>query len=186
MNRSKAIAIAAPAPAMPFSTKALVAAVAAAAVLAALLLATSPARAQQRANVRVGTLDCAIGGGVGLIITSQKEMYCRFVPANGSRSERYAGAIRKFGLDIGVTQRGQMIWAVYAATRPGPGMLGGDYVGGSAEATVGAGIGANALFGGAGRSFALQPLSVQGQIGANLALGVSQLSLRPLRPVVRR
>ena len=46
-----------------------------------------------------------------------------------------------------------------------------------AEATAGAGLGANLLVGGTGRSFSLQPLSVQGQTGLNFAAGVTTLTL---------
>jgi len=38
------------------------------------------------------------------------------------------------------------------------------------------------LFGGSGRSFALQPLSLQGQVGLDLTLVVSGLELRWLPP----
>jgi hypothetical protein len=63
----------------------------------------------------------------------------------------------------------------------GRGSLAGSYVGASAEATVGAGLGANVLVGGFQRSVALQPVSVSGQTGLNFALGVGDLELRPAR-----
>ena len=59
------------------------------------------------------------------------------------------------------------------------GALAGGYAGVSAEATAGLGIGANALLGGSNKSIALQPLSVQGQEGLNIAVGVAELRLRP-------
>jgi hypothetical protein len=52
-------------------------------------------------------------------------------------------------------------------------------VGVSGGITAGVGVGANVLFGGSNRTIALQPLSVEGQVGINLALGVSGLALRP-------
>jgi hypothetical protein len=61
------------------------------------------------------------------------------------------------------------------------GALAGEYGGASAEATVGAGLGANVLVGGSDRTVSLQPVSVQGQAGLNLAVGVSGLTLRPAR-----
>ena len=39
------------------------------------------------------------------------------------------------------------------------------------------GAGANVLVGGSNRTFALQPLSVEGQIGLNFAVGISDLVL---------
>ena len=75
-----------------------------------------------------------------------------------------------------------MAWGVFAPTnRIGYGDLAGSYVGASASATVGVGLGANALVGGSGNTFALQPVSVQGQTGLSVAAGVAGLELRPAR-----
>lgn len=145
-----------------------------------LSVATLPASAQQR--VKVGTLTCDISGGIGMIIASQKTMACRFMPSRGGQ-EVYVGSITKFGLDVGATSGGRMVWAVYAPTSRSRAVLAGAYAGGSAEATVGAGIGANVLFGGNERTISLQPVSLQGQTGLNLAVGVSGLELQPARAV---
>ncbi len=146
----------------------------------AVILAPASAPAQDR--IKAGTLDCDISGGIGFIIGSKKAVNCNFVPAApGWPQEVYTGNISKFGLDIGATSGGRMIWSVFAASTPAPHALAGEYVGASAEATVAAGLGANALVGGSNRSVALQPLSVQGQTGLNLAIGVSSLTLRPAR-----
>jgi hypothetical protein len=59
-----------------------------------------------------------------------------------------------------------------------PRSLVGSYGGLSAEATVGVGVGANALIGGSDKSIVLQPLSVQAQQGLNIAAGVASLQLR--------
>jgi Protein of unknown function (DUF992) len=92
---------------------------------------------------------------------------------------RGGGALRKFGLDLGYTEHSGLTWAVFAPARQiGPGDLAGYYVGVSAGASVGLGLGANALIGGSNNSFALQPLSVEGQSGVNLAIGVADLELR--------
>lgn len=143
-----------------------------------------PASGQQRL-VRTGTLQCDVSAGLGLIIGSSKEINCLYRPTRG-RAERYQGAIRHIGLDVGVTARGVMIWAVFAPSRPGPFALAGNYVGGSAEATVGVGAGANALVGGSSRTIALQPVSVQAQLGLNAAIGVAELRLRPSEAPARR
>lgn len=147
-------------------------------VLAAL---AAPALSQQANRVQVGTLTCDVAGGIGMIIGSSKEVQCLFTPGNPGPREVYVGVINKFGLDIGVTSGGQMVWAVYAPTNTRIAVLAGNYAGGSAEATVVAGLGANVLVGGSDRTVALQPLSVSGQTGLNLAAGVAELQLRPAR-----
>ena len=134
-----------------------------------------------QANVKIGALRCEVAGGLGLIIGSSKEMECRFISADGRR-EHYYGTIRKFGLDIGSTNAGTLAWDVFAPTAgPLHHALAGDYAGVAASATVGAGVGANAMVGGAGRSITLQPFSVQSQTGLDLAGGVSSMTLRPGR-----
>ena len=138
------------------------------------------AQSSGRQNTKIGLLNCNVAPGVGFIIGSSKSVTCRFTPNRG-RSENYAGTIKRFGLDIGATNRGKIVWAVFAPTRPGAGTLAGDYVGASAEATVGAGVGANVLVGGFGRSISLQPLSVQRQRGLDVALGVADLTLTSRR-----
>ena len=138
-----------------------------------------PALAQQ--PLKVGVLNCDVSGGVGLIVASKKDMICVFEGAGG-RVERYAGTIRKFGLDIGATQAGTIVWAVFAVSAERPaGALAGDYVGASGEATAGVGLGANVLVGGLGRSVSLQPVSLSGPTGLNIAVGVADLPLRPDR-----
>jgi hypothetical protein len=149
--------------------------------LAATLVAPMSASAQQGAG-KVGALSCDVSGGIGLIIGSQKTVTCRFDPAApGWPAEVYVGSISKFGLDIGATTGGQMIWSVFAGGTARPGGLAGNYGGATAEATIAAGLGANVLVGGSDRTVALQPLSVTGQTGLNLAVGVAELILRPAR-----
>jgi hypothetical protein len=145
------------------------------------ILTTSAQTAVAQQGVKVGALRCDVSGGLGLIITSSKEMRCVFTSARGYR-EHYYGTIRKFGLAIGATTRGVLAWDVFAPSEgPKRGALAGDYAGVGASATVGAGVGANALVGGFGRSFTLQPLSVQAQTGLSLAAGVASMTLRPGR-----
>ena len=114
-----------------------------------------------------------------MIITSHKDVTCMFTPSQPGPREVYVGSINKFGLDLGATAGGQMVWTVYEPTTRRFGALAGHYSSASAEATVGAGLGANVLIGGSNRTVALQPLSVQGQAGLNVAAGVAELSLRP-------
>ena len=152
---------------------------AAAAVIAA--VATPLPGFAQAGRVKAGTLTCDISCGIGLIITSHKDVSCMFTPSEPGPREVYVGGINKFGLDLGATAGGEMVWAVYAPTTRRFGALAGQYSGASAEATVGAGLGANVLVGGSDRTVALQPLSLQGQAGLNVAAGVAELTLRPAR-----
>ncbi len=154
-------------------------ALAAVAIVAAATL-PGPTMAQA-SRAKVGTLTCDISAGIGLIITSKKDVTCMFTPSHPGPREVYVGSISKFGLDVGATAGGEMVWAVHAQTGWRHGALAGHYGGASAEATVGAGLGANALVGGNNRTVTLQPISVQGQTGLNVAAGVSELNLRPAR-----
>ena len=154
-------------------------AIAALAFAAAVALPASAMAQHER--TRAGTLTCDISGGIGMIITSHKSLTCMFTPSQPGPREVYVGSINKFGLDLGATTGGEMVWAVYAPSNRRFGALAGHYGGASAEATVGAGLGANVLIGGSNRTVTLQPLSVQGQAGLNLAAGVAELNLRPAR-----
>jgi hypothetical protein len=148
---------------------------------AALVLAVLSGSAQAQDRVQAGQLTCDVSAGIGLIIGSQRNVSCTFTPSSPGPIEYYTGSISKLGIDLGVTTGGVMVWLVFAPTNRPVGALQGNYVGGSAEATVIAGIGANALIGGSNRTVALQPLSVQGQAGLNIAAGVAGLELRYVR-----
>ena len=162
----------------PLSAVAVLAAVAAVAVQLALPVS---AMAQSSNRTKAGTLTCDISAGIGLIVGSKKNVTCVFTPAQPGPREVYVGAINKFGLDVGATSGGEMMWSVFAPSNKKFGALAGQYGGGSAEATVGAGLGANVLVGGSDRTVALQPVSLQGQTGLNLAVGVAGLDLHPAR-----
>jgi hypothetical protein len=143
----------------------------------ALAIASSvPAPAQR---IKAGVLTCDVSGGLGFIVGSQKEVSCLFSPDQAGPQETYLGTITKIGLDIGITTGGVMVWGVFTETMQGSGFLAGDYVGASGEASIAAGLGANVLVGGSNRTVALQPLSVSGQTGLNLAVGAADLHLRP-------
>jgi hypothetical protein len=151
----------------------------AAAFTGALTLATAlttSANAQQD-RVRVGTLECSVSSGVGLIVGSQRNVNCLFKPDYGP-PEAYQGGITRVGLDVGVTTGGAFYWTVFAGTNRYAGMLAGSYVGASAEATIAAGLGADVLVGGSDRTVALQPLAIQGQAGLDVAAGATKLDLR--------
>jgi Protein of unknown function (DUF992) len=150
--------------------------------LALLTAITSQAVGQVRSGTKVGTLNCELAPSVGFIVGSHQPMRCRYTPDGPFPPEFYEGVINTIGLDIGFTSGGVMTWSVVAPTvGPPHGALAGLYVGASGDVTAGGGIGANVLFGGSDRSIALQPLSIQGQTGLDLTLGVSGLELRPVR-----
>lgn len=146
--------------------------------LAAAAFAGLLATEAQAQVVQIGTLTCDVAPGVGLIVGSRKEVACTFQNAGGEL-EVYDGAISKLGVDIGVTEGARIVWAVFAPSgNTVRGALSGSYVGGTAQATFGVGVGANALVGGFKRSVTLQPLSLSGQTGVNVAAGVAELSLQ--------
>lgn len=149
------------------------------AAAAAAVMLCGPTLAQER--TQVGTLGCDVSAGIGFIVGSQRTVNCTFTPSVPGPIEVYTGSISKFGLDVGATSGGGMVWLVYAPTTRPAGALAGSYAGASAEATVVAGLGANVLVGGSNRTVALQPVSVQSQTGLNLAVGVAGLELRFMR-----
>jgi hypothetical protein len=159
---------------------------AAAAFGAAIGIAGGGAPAAAQGNVQVGTLTCNVSGGWGFVFGSSKAVRCIFARAGG-RPEHYAGSINKFGVDIGYTQGGVLVWGVFAPSGGlAPGALSGNYVGATGSATVGVGAGANVLVGGSNRTISLQPVSIEGNTGLNVAAGIGSISLRYQPPVGHR
>jgi Protein of unknown function (DUF992) len=150
------------------------------AVAAIIALVASPAEAQAP-RLEVGTLRCSLSSSIGLVVGSQRNVSCIF-SSDFAPDEAYEGRMTRIGLDLGVTTGGRIIWSVFATTNRYAGMLAGRYIGATAEATVAVGLGANVLVGGSRRSVALQPVSVQGQTGFNIAAGVGELRLRLAEP----
>jgi hypothetical protein len=143
--------------------------------------AASIASANALPPVRAGILQCQGGQNVGFVVGSVTSLECVF-QSEGRRPEPYIATVRRFGLDLGVTQQTQFSWAVNAPTgRVGCGNLTGNYGGVGANASVGIGGGGNFLVGGPANSYALQPISVQGQTGLNVAAGVADIELQPVR-----
>src|SRR3954471_18807347 len=140
-----------------------------------------PAQAQRPVWEAAGTLNCDVSGGIGFVVGSQRQVNCLFTPSYPAPPEQYIGTITKMGLDIGFTGGGQLVWGVQMSTSRRRGALAGNYAGASPEATVGAGLGANVLVGGSDRSVALQPLSIQGQVGLNVAAGIAEIALQFVR-----
>jgi len=147
-----------------------------AAVAVAAMLSAQPAGAASN-SVKAGFLTCDEGSGWGFVFGSTRNLKCTYTDANGT-SERYIGHINKFGVDIGYVRGAVVAWAVLAPTVDlTKGALAGTYVGVTGGASVGAGGSANVLIGGSGKSIALQPLSVEGTEGLNVAAGVGEIVL---------
>ncbi len=148
---------------------------------AALLLvaAASGAQAQtpSKSGANVGSLTCTVAGGMGFIFGSSKDLSCLFTRTDGV-AEKYTGTVKKFGVDLGFTKEAQMVWLVFAPGNIAPGALTGGYVGATASATVGVGVGANVLIGGGSGQVTLQPVSVEGSKGLNVAAGLAEVALQ--------
>ena len=130
-----------------------------------------------QADVRVGVMTCDMGSGFGYVLGSSRDLHCTFVPAAGA-PEYYAGTISKFGVDIGYVQNAVIVWTVVAPTvAMPPGSLAGTYGGATASVTVGIGAGANVLVGGSSDTISLQPVSLEGGTGLNVAGGFASMSL---------
>ena len=143
---------------------------------AALLPGATASAGEQ--GVKAGVLRCDVGSGVGFIFGSTKDVDCLFSPGGGKPTEKYVGEIKKYGIDIGYSESGVMIWAVLAPSADvKAGALAGTYAGATAEVAAGAGVGANVLVGG-GKSISLQPLSISGAQGINVAAGLGVLDLK--------
>jgi len=147
------------------------------------LVFAAPASASPN-GVKVGILTCQVESGWGYVLGSSKNIDCNYRPNRGA-SDRYTGSISKFGVDIGYTDHGVIVWDVVAPTSDTrPGALEGGYAGATASATVGAGVGANVLLGGFDKSIALQPVSVEGNTGLDISAGIGAMRLKSAPPIV--
>ena len=142
------------------------------------ILSTAALAQSGKSGVNVGSLQCRVSGGMGFVFGSSKDLDCLFVRPDGV-GERYVGTINKYGVDLGFTKEAQIVWLVFAPGSVAKGALAGDYGGATASATVGAGVGANVLVGGSSKQISLQPVSVEGSVGLNVAAGVASVTLRP-------
>jgi len=128
-------------------------------------------------KVKAGYMTCHVASGFGVIFGSSRELNCTYTAAGGE-TEYYKGKIGKFGADIGYLQSGVILWTVLApSSNTGPGALAGHYAGAPAGATVGVGAGVGVMTGGLHNSIALQPVSVEGNTGLNVAAGVATMDL---------
>jgi len=134
----------------------------------------TPANAQ---DITIGVMTCDLAGGFGYVLGSSRDLRCTFTPA-ARPSEHYVGTLSKFGVDIGYSQNAVIVWTVVAPTVSLPsGSLAGTYGGATAGVTVGVGVGANVLVGGSNDTISLQPVSIEGSTGFNIAGGFASMSL---------
>jgi hypothetical protein len=139
---------------------------------------TASAQSGGPERIKLGTLSCHESAGWGFVFGASRAVQCTF--ASGDRVEYYQGSIGKFGLDVGYQTSGVLLWDVVAPTdHYGPDALSGHYGGLTAGATIGLGLDANALIGGSTSLIALQPLSIEGTTGLNVAAGIAELTLHP-------
>jgi hypothetical protein len=143
---------------------------------AAASFALASAAQADTSGVKAGVLSCKVSSGFGFVFGSSKDMNCTFSPPDGP-AEHYSGRINKYGVDVGFTTGGVMVWAVFAPGKLAPGALAGNYGGVTAGAAVGIGASAHALVGGSNNTVSLQPLSIEGQTGLNIAAGVAGVTL---------
>ncbi|PSH61457.1 DUF992 domain-containing protein [Phyllobacterium brassicacearum] len=142
------------------------------------LVAIVPLGANAAETLQIGTLSCDVSKGIGMFVVEKQTMSCVFRQTSGGNTDKYAGSIDQYGVALGETAAGHLIWSVVAATgAPPAGALAGTYAGVGANASVGVGAGANVLVGGTGKAFSLQPISVEGQEGINIAGGVTTVTL---------
>ena len=128
-------------------------------------------------GVNVGSLTCTVAGGVGFVFGSSKDLDCILARTDGT-AEHYTGTIKKYGVDLDFTKQGHVVWLVFAPGQVAKGALAGDYVGPTASASVGVGAGANVLIGGGNKQVSLQPVSVEGNVGLNVAGGLAEVTLK--------
>jgi hypothetical protein len=145
----------------------------------AIALCTPSAHAEEhKMTVRAGYLTCHVASGWGFVFGSSRTVKCAYT-RDKDYTEYYTGSITKFGADIGYLSSAVMLWAVVApTTNLGEGALAGHYGGATASVALGVGAGANVLVGGFKKSIALQPVSIEGQNGLNVAAGIASLSLK--------
>ncbi|HUA56627.1 MAG TPA: DUF992 domain-containing protein [Candidatus Sulfotelmatobacter sp.] len=128
-------------------------------------------------GVKVGILTCNVDSGWGFVFGSSRTVKCSYSP-RANVEEHYTGTISKYGIDIGYLRSAVMVWTVIApAIDVAPGALAGQYAGVTGSASVGAGVGANVLVGGLNKSITLQPVSIEGNSGLNVAAGVEAVTL---------
>jgi len=154
------------------------------AVAALITLLPAVSSADEQAGVQIGLLSCEVvpGSRVNLLIRSTADVTCTY--DNQGTLERYKGeAGIALGLDLSFKTEEKFGFAVIAASsdvRPGAYALAGKYVGGQASAAAGVGVGAKVLVGGGEKNFSLQPVGLEGSVGAGASAGIGFLYIEKM------
>lgn len=143
---------------------------------------SATAASDNNGTLAAGMLTCTLTSDTNLVLFSREDYDCTYAAANGETGS-YRGEIRKIGADLQIKREQMLKWAVLApSSGGGASAIGGSYVGGSAEATAGAGVGARVLIGGSRSQFTLQPVSLSGQTGLGASATLDSLELIYLTP----
>jgi len=146
-----------------------------------LIMTPSQVFAETSAGSELGTLTCKTvpNSGLSLIIHSTEDVTCTFKGSAGGAEEHYKGETGVgLGFDVFVNRETTMVYSVMVVnTKAGNHQLAGKYFGGGGSATVGAGVGAQALIGGGEKNVSLQPLALSGSTGGGVSGGVTYLYL---------
>ena len=139
-------------------------------------------QAPARRATQIGTLACDVSGGVGMIVTSKKAMVCTFTNV----ARRVARSMRARSASSASTSArrpaARCVWTVFAPTvAPCAARSRANMPAPRPRRPSSAGSARTCCVGGSNRSIALQPVSVGGQAGLNLAVGVADLQLRSVR-----
>jgi hypothetical protein len=140
------------------------------------------ASAQEGKDVKVGPSSAtrrAAGASLWLHAGAQVRLQSR-------REGRGVGALHRHDHEV---RRGRRLPAARRAAvgrgldhpEARAGALAGTYVGATAEAGWAVGLGSNVLVGGSKKGVALQPISIEGFSGANVAAGVVEVELKPAK-----
>jgi len=131
-------------------------------------------------GTRIGLLTCKTvpGSALSLVIHSTEDVKCTFKD-NIGETEHYKGETGVgLGFDVSFKRETTMVYTVMAANiKAGNHQLAGKYFGGGGSATVGAGVGAQALIGGGRKNISLQPVALSGSTGAGVSGGLTYLYL---------
>ena len=136
-------------------------------------------------KVYIGALTCSVSGSSGYVFGSTKDLSCVYLTKDGA-SQAYDGQIRKFGIDLGFTKDGQIVWHVFqlgalvgAGMITNPAALAGNYGGEQVSVAARSSAGGNWLYGGSNNQIVLQATQIQDSrnAGYNLAYGIAEMSL---------
>jgi outer membrane protein OmpA-like peptidoglycan-associated protein len=152
------------------------------AVAAAIFAPGGQARADQGELAILGHLNCTkTGPGVTYVLFSKIPVDCMYEGAGGP--QRYTGSSGILvGVDLEIERQAEMNYIVFGRGTVSPGDLAGNYVGGKASVTLGAGPAIQGGLGGVGNGFELVPFGLGGQIGGGLTGGIGYLQISFVPP----